>query len=660
MIGGTFPQARIFQTYVASAYRGSGVGQRLVEEVIKRCERLAYLSIRADVAEDLEQANQFYRDLGFRTVRRKKGGEKSGRTLIVRVRELATPSLLDMAAFGSSAKVAPRIQVSTSTEAPLYLIDLNVLFDVTKRRVRASGGGRVFAAAADNSIKVALAEEFIAELERNTRDDLPDPTLELAKKLPRLPAPPVDVTQRLTAEFAPMLFPNRAKAGVLTTQDKSDILHLATAVHEGAKGFVTSEKAILAQAAYFSRQHELDVLSPVALGRDYVASAEGSEPVQLRFENRDLWCRSIAPSDLELVRRLAAVQEVPEPVIRSAVASGTSACPRRRIAVGAGEHLIAFASWDAPRPAVVERRVYFFVDSSDPVAELALEYLLASVIRDSAQDAPHVIYICPSPDDTLLRLKAIAFGFRPRSGTSSRTSKLEKICFGGVFTDDNWEKRRTALERATGVTLAAEPPAYRTASELVSIVSADRQQLCVSVGDLESLLSPVLFATGERPAVIVPIKPDYAEELFAGSSQRSLLHQSRALLLNEKRYFSNRRTYRKIPENGLIVFYESGSRGGRSAAIAIGRIRRRYLAGEATAAELAALSGVLSRRSVRDMAEGDEVCVTEFDNVARFKRVVPLSELKEMGCADAANLVTARPISPPGLKALLAKAVDHG
>ncbi len=107
--------------------------------------------------------------------------------------------------------------------------------------------------------------------------------------------------------------------------------------------------------------------------------------------------------------------------------------------------------------------------------------------------------------------------------------------------------------------------------EHISIISHDRRQIEVSVAELENLLSPALFATGERPAVIVPIKPDYAEELFSGSTQRSLLHHSRAILLNEKRYFSNRRTYRIIPENGLIVFYESGGRGGRSAEIAIGR-----------------------------------------------------------------------------------------
>lgn len=659
LVGGTFPHARVFQTYVAPEYRGTGLGHQLVEAVLSRFEQLAYLTVRAEVAEDLEEANRFYRNLGFKTVRRKRGGEKSRRILIVRVRELATPNLLDAATFGHGSPRGLSIQIPTSAEAPLYLIDLNVFFDITKRRPRALHAGRVFAAAAENSVRVAIAEEFIEELERNTKEEAPDPTFELAKQLPRLPAPPAKVAKAHTEVLAPLLFPDRSRAGALTQRDRSDIRHLSTAIHEGVRGFVTSEKAILAHAEYFSREHGLDVLSPVTLGQDYTVGSDRLEPLQLSVEDRGLWCRAVGPTELDEIRELAAAQETPDPVTRSALASGTSAAPRRRIAFGSGQSLISFASWDAPRPAVIERRAYLFVDPTDAAAELALDYLLAAIIRDTATGAPSVIYLCPSPHDTLLRLRAIAFGFRPRAGASTRTGKLEKVCFGAVFTDENWKRRGAALGRATGLILPPEPPAYRDQSEHVSIVSHDHSQVNVSVADLENLLSPALFATGDRAAVIVPIKPEYAEELFSGSIQRSLLHENRAILLNEKRYFSHRRTYRTIPEDGLIVFYESGNRGGRSAAIAVGRIRRRYLATEAAANRLTVESGVLGSRSLQRMAAGKQVCVTEFDCVLRFKHPVTLPHLKEIGCADAANLVTARALPPLALKALLAQAFDH-
>jgi ribosomal protein S18 acetylase RimI-like enzyme len=659
MLGGTFPQARIFQTYVSPTYRGTGVGQCLLHEAISRCERLSYLSIRADVADDLTEANRFYRDAGFRSVRRKKGGAKTGRAITIRVRELSSPSLLDLATYGALTSPPPRIHISTSLQNPLYLIDLNVLFDVTKRRARAAAAGRVFAAAADNSVKLALSEEFIVELERNSRDGAPDPTLELAKHLPRLPLAPAAAMERLKAELAPLCFPMRAAAGVLTAQDCSDLAHLATAIHEGARGFVTSEKAILAQAQHLASRYELDVLSPESFGKDYASGSTRSESYQLQFEERDIWCRSAVEPELEGVRRLAEQQEVPTHVIQSALASGTSVSPRRRVALGSGQTLIAFASWEVPRVAVVERRAYVFVDANDPAADLALDYLLTAMVRDSVGEAPFVLSLSPSPSDTLLRLKAIAIGFRPKPGSSSRAGKLEKVCFDAVFTTRNWFERRSALEKATSITLQADPPAYREPGEEMRILLSDRHQIWVPVDDIENLLSPAIFATGERSAVIVPIKPAYAEELFAGSTQRTFLHENRAIFRREKRYFSNRRTYRTIPEAGLIVFYESGARGGRSSAVAIGRIRRRYLASEEVAGQLTLESGVVRRNSLERMARGEQVCVTEFDNVALFKRAVPLSQLKEMGCADAANLVTARAIDPPALQILLSEAFSH-
>lgn len=62
VFGGTPPQARIFQTYVAPDFRRGGVGQALVAEVVRRSEEVSFLSIRVEVASDLEAANDFYKN----------------------------------------------------------------------------------------------------------------------------------------------------------------------------------------------------------------------------------------------------------------------------------------------------------------------------------------------------------------------------------------------------------------------------------------------------------------------------------------------------------------------------------------------------------------------------------------------------------------------
>src|SRR5687768_10920954 len=65
LYGGAMPQGKIFQTWTAPVARGKGVGRRLISEVVRRLEQVHYLSIRADVAQDLERANEFYSAAGF-------------------------------------------------------------------------------------------------------------------------------------------------------------------------------------------------------------------------------------------------------------------------------------------------------------------------------------------------------------------------------------------------------------------------------------------------------------------------------------------------------------------------------------------------------------------------------------------------------------------
>jgi ribosomal protein S18 acetylase RimI-like enzyme len=219
VFGGTSPQARIFQTYVAPAYRRSGVGRALVEEVVRRAEEQSYLSIRIEAASDLIGANEFYKNSGFRFVRERAGGKTRNRTIVTRVRELNSPSLLDFAAYGTADGPAISLTLSTAAPAPLYLIDLNVLFDITKRRGNAVGAGRVLAAAMDNSVSLAVASEFVTELERNTKVGKPDPILELARALPRLKTPHRVVIAAHREILAPLLFPERWDIRTITKQD---------------------------------------------------------------------------------------------------------------------------------------------------------------------------------------------------------------------------------------------------------------------------------------------------------------------------------------------------------------------------------------------------------------------------------------------------------
>lgn len=213
---------------------------------------------------------------------------------------------------------------------------------------------------------------------------------------------------------------------------------------------------------------------------------------------------------------------------------------------------------------------------------------------------------------------------------------------------------RNQVRDLTGIEFPEDPPVFHNANDQIALRSSVGRHAVTGLGALEDFISPAIFALRGRPAVVVPIWPEYAEALFRGSLQPSFLNDVQAALMRKRRYFGNSRTYATIPDQGLIFFYESAHNGaGRSAIIAVGRVIRRYLAREDIAEKLSAERGVLSARAVKGIAKGEEACVTEFDSVMIFAQPVPLKKLKSMGAADDANMVSARAVGSDVAAALI-------
>lgn len=142
LFGGAYPRARVFQIFLSPSYREKGVGRRLVEDFVHEMEADHYISITANVAADLVQSNAFWKRIGFHVVRTRQGGAARGRSLNVFARDLDTPNLFSLTnpvAYCDRADL--RLLNRLSTQAPLYVLDLNVLFDLVKRLAERQGGG---------------------------------------------------------------------------------------------------------------------------------------------------------------------------------------------------------------------------------------------------------------------------------------------------------------------------------------------------------------------------------------------------------------------------------------------------------------------------------------------------------------------------------------
>lgn len=204
LFGATYPHAKIFQVYVGSEQRKHGIGRQLVQALLALLEEKQYLSVTARVASELP-ANQFWASLKFDTIATKSGGMARGRTINIRARQFNTPALSGYRRPVSGIPLTDPLPNYTA----VYALDLNIFFDVARRRPRSEDGSVVMSAAFNNIVRLMVTQEFVNELRRSARE-LDDPILEFALQLPTLPAPQQGVSDQLIEQLASVVFPARA------------------------------------------------------------------------------------------------------------------------------------------------------------------------------------------------------------------------------------------------------------------------------------------------------------------------------------------------------------------------------------------------------------------------------------------------------------------
>jgi ribosomal protein S18 acetylase RimI-like enzyme/predicted nucleic acid-binding protein len=264
LFSGVFPNARIQQVVVAGEYRRAGVASALVSELVSQLEVRGYLTVTAAVASDLSTAQAFYQKNGFVARRSHQGGQTRHRTIILRARDLETASffsLLEPRTAASPNLVDLGLRQRSARQAPLYAIDLNVLFDLIKDRTRSALANRLFGSALAHQIRLAVAPEFIGELQRTSTGEENDHVLKLARQLPRLPVTNPNEIQRLASLVHNIVFVanNLVEAG--SPRALSDARHLAQAALARASGYVTSDSKLLDARAQLFEQIGIDVAS---------------------------------------------------------------------------------------------------------------------------------------------------------------------------------------------------------------------------------------------------------------------------------------------------------------------------------------------------------------------------------------------------------------
>ena len=640
------PTAHVRQIFVLDRHRRHGLGKRLLDELKKQLTELQFISVRARVREDLAQANAFWEGQDFYTQRLTPGGSSRKRLIVVRSHELSTPQLF--ASSGISQANPFGLRFASPNESPLYLLDLNVLFDLGRRRVRHEDVVAVFRAERMQACQLAVSSEIDAELSRTAITGATDPMMDLTSILPKFDKPAEVELKKLESELGPLVFPLRYQSRTLTANDLSDLRHLATAIFHGLHGLITSDDSVLNAAIALRNRFGIEVLSPAAFSLDdevkVGAGAHGTTP------NSVLVFERLQSNLEEEVRALLTKLNVSLGAQSSewaAVNGNDRIC--HRYVVRADSQIVGYLVWpNALRGAPVDARLA--TDESSLAAVDAARLMLMHLTEQAMTASVVKIRIKFPARQVVVREVAAALGF---ASSIDSKDELQKVALNGIVTADNWYAYRDALMAVSNVRLPDQAPAFRSVDQQLEIHGADGNRVHLTLLTLESHLSPALLCLPGRAATLTPLRREYAEHLLSHLPQSSLLPSARAQLFRQRHFINGAQARSAFSRGGLIAFYESGKGSGFGAVVAVARVVHSYQREET------ALNGEDYKPSVLDPEQLSSIgksrirTVTIFDNLHILPRPVSLSVLKRLGCGTANQLITSRRLTDDQIQGIL-------
>jgi len=138
---------------------------------------------------------------------------------------------------------------------PLFLIDLNVLFDLSPQRKRHEDAIALFKAERANFCKLAISDELLSEL---TRTATP---MNFARTFTTFPVSKSGFEDTVFRDLWQLVFPAKSMRA-LTANDVSDLRHLITAIENNLAGLITSDQASLDAASAIESEFNIQVVSP--------------------------------------------------------------------------------------------------------------------------------------------------------------------------------------------------------------------------------------------------------------------------------------------------------------------------------------------------------------------------------------------------------------
>jgi len=649
-----FPRAHVRQMFILDSYRRSGAASQLLDHLRKSLTQSCFISVYARVAEDLTSANAFWHRQGFYVQRSEKGGATRNRQILVRCHELDSPQLFPTSGLNDHNPLG--LLEPAANELPMYLLDMNVLFDVQPRRLRRTDVVGLFQAERMNFCRLAISNEVRDELRRNLQAKHTDPMEAYIDTFPCLPVDQHNETDAIFSELATLVFPQAASRQSLTVNERSDLRHVITVIQHDLAGIITNDAALLTAAPLIEQTYGIQVLSSGAfeLEESAVRSDEAFETV----EKDTLRLLSVSAEAEAAVRALLSQKMH---LSGSAIAASwlpieTQGRIAIRCAVWSDSSCLGYVTWPAlftTDSMTIARAV---VDESHPQALDAARILLLHLVDRLSSSGPRQVKLELPPHQSYLREVGAMLGFVG----SPQGQHFVKSIFGVILTQATWSAGQVALASNGGPRLPVHAPPYSGPDQQLVAHTPNGNRVHVSLDRLESLLAPTLFCLPGRPAIISPVRRTYAEPLLGHSRQGSLLPQASSSLYADRIYLSQPGSLKHFKRGTLMFFYESGKDGGRSQVVAVARVREAYHKACDAFALFDLQQSVLTTTNLTDIGKSTMKTVTVFDNIFPLPNPVDLNVLKRLGCGRPNDLITTHAISDEQLQAILVEGFGRG
>ena len=208
--------------------------------------------------------------------------------------------------------------------------------------------------------------------------------------------------------------------------------------------------------------------------------------------------------------------------------------------------------------------------------------------------------------------------------------KYSRFICDGIIALQNWNQFCEEFKEFTNMEIKSKLSSYKKL-KTNGIMIGDNSSY-YDFFDFETKVTPSIIVPEGRDIKIIPIKPQYAEELIGSETkiQLSLFNFSRkaAFIKIEKAYFKNPKAGSKVHKGDLVMFYESSP---TCALIGIARCTYSAVLSVQDALEKLKRQGVLEEKDLEAIAVDNKVHALTFDDFYRFDKMVRLKELKKKG-----------------------------